>query len=208
MDTIFLACFVFGALFTAASLLLGVGAAHGGPAASHGVHLPGHGHAPAHVGHGHAVGGEHDLPLFNASSLLAFLTLFGAVGYVLDHYARWVLLPSLIGAVLAGAVGWLLVALLLRTLLAGEREMDPADYRLEGTLAQVTVTIPSGGVGEIVFTKAGARRSEAARALADQSIPHGTEVVVTGYERGFATVQPWAEFIASRERPSAAHTGG
>jgi hypothetical protein len=73
--------------------------------------------------------------------------------------------------------------------------MDPEDYRLEGTLGQVTVGIPAGGTGEIVFEKAGSRRGEAARALNGAAIPRGTEVVITSYARGFATVQPWGEFI-------------
>jgi hypothetical protein len=196
MDTIFLACFVFGALFTAASALLGFGAAHGGPALHHGPVA--HGHAPPHADGGHAHGGDsHELPLFNASSLLAFLTLFGAAGYILHHYADWVLLPALIGAVVAGLVGWVLIALLLRKLLAGQSAMNPDDYRLEGTIGRVTVSIPPGGTGEIVFSKAGAYRSEAARGIDQRPIPHGAEVVVTHYERGFATVQPWAEFVAS-----------
>jgi hypothetical protein len=202
MDTIFLACFVFGALFTGASMLLGFGAGHGGPALHHGGLA--HGHGPPHAGGGHASGdGSHELPLFNASSLLAFLTLFGAAGYILTRYADWVVLPALIGAVLAGLVGWTLIALLLRKVLEGESEMDPDDYRLEGTIGQVTVSIPAGGTGEIVFSKAGTHRSEAARAIDQRPIPHGTEIVVTHYERGFATVQPWNEFLASRELPSA-----
>jgi len=87
------------------------------------------------------------------------------------------------------------VSLFLRMVLAGERTMDPATYRLEGTIARVTVGIPEGGTGEIVFTKAGARRSEAARSLSGRAVPRGTEVVVVEYERGVATVQPWSEFI-------------
>ena len=94
-------------------------------------------------------------------------------------------------------MGAYLIARFLRLVLAGERVMDPDDYRLEGTLGQVTVGIPAGGTGEVVFTKAGARRSEAARGINGASIPRGTEVVITRYDRGFATVQSWAEFVAT-----------
>jgi hypothetical protein len=105
----------------------------------------------------------------------------------------------LLGAVAAGAVGWYLVARFLGLVLAGEREMDPADYRLEGTVSQVTVGIPAGGTGEVVFSMAGARRSEAARAVGGTAIPRGSEVVITSYADGFATVQPWGEFLAARD---------
>ncbi len=97
-------------------------------------------------------------------------------------------------------MGWYLIARFLGLVLSGEREMDPADYRLEGTVGQVTVSIPAGGTGEVVFSKAGSRRSEAARAISGGPIPRGSEVVITTYADGFATVQPWGEFMASREQ--------
>jgi membrane protein implicated in regulation of membrane protease activity len=190
MDTLFLACFVVGALFTLASLV--VGHAHVGH-----VHL-GH-HAP-HV-HGHLQPGQSSegVPWLNASSAVGALTWFGAAGYLLLRLGDWAVPAVLLGALLAGAIGWYLVARFLGLVLAGESEMDPADYRLEGTVGRITVRIPAGGTGEVVFSKASARRSEAARALDGSAIPRGTEVVITGYADGFATVQPWAEFIAARD---------
>ncbi|MCA1643925.1 MAG: hypothetical protein LC797_00160 [Chloroflexi bacterium] len=192
MESIFLACFVFGALFTLASVLLGFaghGAAHIGHA-GHGAH--------AHVAH--SDWGPTVLPLLNASSLVGALTWFGAAGYLILRLGEWALPAVLLGALLAAAVGWYLVARFLGLVLAGEREMDPADYRLEGTVGQVTVGIPAGGTGEVVFAKAGARRSEAARAQGGGTIPRGSEVVITTYADGFATVQPWGDFLAARDK--------
>jgi membrane protein implicated in regulation of membrane protease activity len=209
MENIFLACFAFGALFTLASVVLGFG--------GHGVGHPGHGaahvgHGPGHIGHAHAghldahVNGAHgdagrfaSLPLLNASSVVGGLTWFGAAGYLLLRLGDWALPAVLLGALLAAGVGWYLVARFLGLVLAGEREMDPDDYRLEGTVSQVTVSIPAGGTGEVVFSKAGARRSEAARAMGGGAIPRGSEVVITSYTDGFATVQPWGEFLTMRE---------
>jgi membrane protein implicated in regulation of membrane protease activity len=99
-----------------------------------------------------------------------------------------------------GALGWYLVARFLGLVLRGEVEMDPDDYRLEGTVGKVTVAIPSGKSGEVVYEKAGLRRSEAARAVGGAAIPRGAEVVITAYADGFATVQPWSEFIEDHER--------
>src|SRR5919199_4787088 len=154
METVFLACFVFGALFTLASVVLGVAgheAAHLGHGASHlghgSAHL-GHGHAHAHLGSGHHAGmhapaGEHEapLPLLSVSSVVGGLTWFGAAGYLLLKLGDWALPAVLLGALLAGGVGWYLIARFLGLVLAGEREMDPADYRLEGTGGQVPVSI-------------------------------------------------------------------
>ena len=224
MESFFLACFVFGALFTVASIVLGF-AGHGAAHIGHSLgHLGGDGgHGAAHIGHGgpdsahlhaahgvdhsHGVHGEvpHSennttLPWLNASSAIGALTWFGAAGYLMLRLGDWALPAVLIGALLAAGVGWYLVARFLGLVLAGEREMDPDDYRLEGTVGQVTVGIPAGGTGEVVFAKAGARRSEAARAMGGGPIPRGSEVVITTYADGFATVQPWGEFLAARDK--------
>jgi hypothetical protein len=180
MEAFFLGLFLFGALFTLASVILG------------------HGHWGLDVGHGHdGMLGHFAAPILSASSLIGFVTWFGAAGYVLLRISDLALVAVLIGATIGGAVGAYLIARFLRLVLAGERVMDPDDYRLEGTLGQITVGIPAGGTGEVVFTKAGARRSEAARGINGASIPRGTEVVITRYDRGFATVQSWAEFVAT-----------
>jgi hypothetical protein len=65
---------------------------------------------------------------------------------------------------------------------------------MEGTIGRVSKAIPAGGTGEVVFTKGGVRRSEAARALAGP-IPRGTEVLITRYANGFATVEPWSVLL-------------
>jgi membrane protein implicated in regulation of membrane protease activity len=199
METIFLACFVFGLLFTVVSFALGaVGGVHFGHAGGHGSAHVGH----AHAGHAGPHDGQHgeSLPLLNASSLVGALTWFGAAGYLLLRLGDWALPGAIVGALLAGAAGWYLIARFLGLILKGEVEMDPEDYRLEGTVGQMTVSIPPGGTGEVVFEKAGARRSEAARAVDGAAIPRGTEVVITSYKDGFAAVQPWGEFVADREQ--------
>jgi len=192
METVFLACFAFGALFTLGSLVLGLGG-HG---------LPHHVHAP-HLPHAHANTESEAIPWLSASSVVGALTWFGAAGFVLERLGDWALPVVLAIAIATGALGWYLIARFLGLVLKGEREMDPADYRLEGTVGQITISIPRGGTGEIVFSKAGTRRSEAARALGDAAIPRGSEVVITSYADGFATVQPWGEFVASHDRVAA-----
>ena len=187
LESVFVACFAFGALFTLLSALLGV---HG----LHGLHA---GHSAVHPAGAHGGGtGLRRGPsaLANPSSLLAFLTWFGAAGYLLERYAGWGLAAVLAGAVAAGAAGWYLITRFLELVLSGEREMNPEDYRVEGTIARVSIAIPEAGTGEVVFTKGGVRRSEAARALAGP-IPRGTEVLITRYANGFATVEPWSVLL-------------
>jgi membrane protein implicated in regulation of membrane protease activity len=180
METVFLACFAIGLVFTIASVALG--------------------HVGGHAGHHIATDkGSATLPLLNVSSAVGGLTWFGAAGYVLTRLSGFSLAAALIGALVVGALGWYLVARFLGLILKGEVEMDPEDYRLEGTVARVSVGIPTNGTGEVQFEKAGTRRSEAARALNGAAITRGSEVVITTYADGFATVQPWGEFLAERE---------
>ncbi len=238
METVFLFCFVFGALFTVASALLGfagsafshlpgVGHGHEIPAAhaSHGhihlshaqhLHVQANGGVDAHdlaVGHGHSAThlSEHveqtsippffsRLPLLNVSSLLAFLTAFGAAGFILMRFAGWSPLGATLVALVPGVAADVLLALLLGTLLAGETVMRPIDYELQGTVGRVTISIPAGGVGEVVFSKGGTRRSEAARSLGAKAIAYDSEVVIIDYERGTALVQPYEEFVSHYER--------
>ncbi|HEU5315779.1 MAG TPA: hypothetical protein VFX49_06680, partial [Chloroflexota bacterium] len=222
METLFLVCFAFGALFTAVSAVIGLAhtavpgadAGHFGHFghAAHGPHVP-HGSQVPHGAHvSHAPPGLHGphagetafhlfdalAPFLNASSALAFLTWFGAAGYLALHFAAWPLPLVLLAAVAAGVAGAALLGAFLRKVMAGEQVLDPRDFRMEGTLARVTVGIPEHGAGEIVFAKAGRRRSEAARSEDGQAIPRGTEVVVLRYERGVAHVQPWTQLLQER----------
>jgi membrane protein implicated in regulation of membrane protease activity len=205
METFFLACFAIGLLFTLASVALGFvsgGIGHGGG------HLGGHavdhgGGHHVHLPHSDAKGSD-ALPLLNASSAVGGLTWFGAAGYLLTRLGGLALPGAILGALAVGALGWYLVARFLGLVLRGEVEMNPDDYRLEGTVGRVTVGIPAGGTGEVVYEKAGLLRSEAARAVGGTAIPRGEEVVITAYANGFATVQPWGEFLAERERTKVA----
>ena len=228
METLFLVCFAFGALFTAVSAVIGLAhtavpgadAGHFGHFghAAHGPHVP-HGTHPPHVSHTtlalqapHGVHAPHAAesafhlfdalaPFLNASSALAFLTWFGATGYLALRFGAWPLPMALLVAVVAGVAGAALLGAFLRTVMAGEQVLDPRDFRMEGTLARVTVGIPETGAGEIVFAKAGRRRSEAARSEDGRAIPRGTEVVVLRYERGVAHVQPWNQLLQERPPP-------
>jgi membrane protein implicated in regulation of membrane protease activity len=204
MKSVFLGCFLFGFLMVVASVVLGFAqmtlpgleglahADHGGAhAADAGTHLGVSGEAAA-------PGGHHGLPLWNVSSLLAFLMWFGAAGYAAVNWLGLAAPLALIPAIGVGLAGAALLSAFLRFALRGETVMKPADYRIEGTIGRVTVSIPEGGTGEIVFSKGDRRRSEGARSLDGRPIPRGEEVVVVEYERGIAVVQRWQDFVGER----------
>jgi membrane protein implicated in regulation of membrane protease activity len=186
MESVFLGCFLFGALFTLVSALLGVAGSH--------LDMPGHVHTdgtgPLHL-HPEGV-----LPLFlSSSAILAFVTWFGAAGYLALHYGTWSLVAALIAALLLGLAGAGVMVAVLAKIRAGEQVLDPQDYRLEGITARVSVSIPENGVGEIVFNLAGSLRNAAARSLDGTAVPQGSQVVILHDERGITQVQPLQMFL-------------
>jgi membrane protein implicated in regulation of membrane protease activity len=192
MESVFLGCFLFGLLLVITSVVLGF--AHVAlPGADSGYHA---GHADASA-NGHGAASEHGalrLPVWNVSSILAFLMWFGAAGYLGMRVGGLSALPALLPAVVSGLLGGLLLSAFLRFVTRGETEMRADQYRMEGTLARVTVGIPAGGTGEILFSKGGSRRGEGARSIDGGAIGRGEEVVVLDYHRGIALVQRWEEF--------------
>src|SRR5262249_23090984 len=126
-------------------------------------------------------------------------------GYALLQFAAWPLLPVLAVALVAGIAGALLIAVFLERLVAGERgQMDAPAYPLPRALARGAGAIPPSGVGEIVFSRGGVRRSEAARSLTGRPIPRNSEVVILRYGRGVAGVRPWAELLEEHDARSRA----
>jgi hypothetical protein len=182
VESFFLFCFAFGALFALASTLLGMlGAGLHGLGAH--VHLPGaHFRGASH--HGGAL--SHVL---NPSAFLVGLTAFGAVGYMGLHHLAWGLALALGTAIAAGLAGHGALALLFHKLQQDAGTMFDQDYELTGTPAGVSVSIPAGRCGEVMFPFNGVMRSEAARSLDGAAIARGTEVVIVGYQQGVAVVE-------------------
>jgi hypothetical protein len=54
--------------------------------------------------------------------------------------------------------------------------------------------VPRHGVGEILYSQNGARRSASVRSDDGEAIERGAEVIVMRYARGIAYVKRWDEF--------------
>lgn len=189
-DAIYLTCFSVG-------LLLSLVAFAGGFLHLHFGHLKLGGQAHALGKSGPAHGAQHSSPV-NGFTLVAFLCWFGGTGYLLSHghiFAWFMVLgfAALSGAAGAGLVFWFLV----RVLLPREHPLEPADTPIIGVLGRVSATVPPGGVGEMLYSQNGARRSMPI--AADDGIPIGrnAEVVVLRYARGIAYVRRWDEMQQS-----------
>jgi membrane protein implicated in regulation of membrane protease activity len=219
----YLFCFLVGFLWSLASLLMGhldlhflfghgdVGGPHGaGFGHGHDVHVS-HGHVP-HAGHGYAPHAGADVPdsgvsehmrgvsvsPINLGTIAAFLAWFGGAGYLLTaHYSIWFAwglgLSIVCGLAGASIVYWFLA----KVLIAGERDLDPADYQMSGVLGRVSSSIREGGTGEIIYSQEGTRRTCGARSEDGKPVPAGIEVLVTRYQKGIAYVRRWDELSQS-----------
>jgi hypothetical protein len=192
LSTGLLICFLFAVSLSALSLFTGI--AHLPLSDGHGLHLslPHNLHAPAP---GARDGGG--LPL-NIGSILAFLIWFGGIGFLLHSLSPLGLLLVLVLSIIAGAAGATAIGyLLVKVLIPAQTVVDPGQYRLEGTPGSITAAIPASGTGEITYSKAGTRRSDAARSIDGNAMPHGEEVVILGYKRGIAYVQPLEKYLST-----------
>jgi membrane protein implicated in regulation of membrane protease activity len=200
VETVLLGLFLFGLAFTVLSFLLGV--------ADLDLSLPDFGDLELGAGEG----GQHghgSMSPFNVSTVLAFLTWFGGVGYLLSKLSALPALAVLGLSSLGGLAGATVVFILLaRVMMAGQTApLRDEDYRIQGTLARVSLPMSGTGTGEVVYTKHGTTRSEGARSADGSPLPRGTEVVILRYERGIAYVEPLDKLLAERTPPRL-HEGG
>ena len=189
---VYLVCFLVGVGLSVLSLL--AGSVH--------MHLPHlHLHTGIGVPHAHAGAGGHGagIPLFNFSTIAAFLAWFGGTGYLLRHYYGVWYLTVLGVATVSGIGGAAIVFLFLaKVLMRRETQLDAADYDMTGVLGKLSIGIRPGGTGELVYSQAGTRRVAGARSEDGVPIPKGLEVMVTRYEKGIAYVRPWEDPMESQ----------
>jgi hypothetical protein len=188
---IFLGCFVVGFMLSAMSFALGAMHAH-----LH-IHVPWGHHIHGDVFHGahaHAVG-----PI-NFATLTAFVSWFGGTGFLLTTQFGWLAVPAIGLSVVVGLLGASLVFLLMAKVLWSPNEnMQSADYYMVGVLGRLSQPVREGGIGELIYSHGGARKSCGARSTDGRAIEKGAEVVVTDYERGIATVRRWTDLASDQK---------
>ena len=176
----YLICFALGVAFSVLSFVLG----------GHHWHLPFH----IHPGHDTSHHGGHASSFLNPLTVAAFLAWFGGTGYLLTRFsALWFVsgfgLSAFAGLLGASIIFWFLNKVLTQQ----EAILDPADFEMIGVLGRVSVPVREGGTGELIYSQAGTRRSCGVRAENGGAIARGTEVVVTGYDKGIAYVRLWSD---------------
>jgi hypothetical protein len=211
----YLGCFIVGFSLSLLSFLAGAVHIH----MPFKMHLPFHGwnfgnwHVGRGVGVGHGSGsapaaggtsssaassgsrsGSH-ISWFNASTVLAFLAWFGGVGYILTVHSTMIAIGALLFALAGGLVAaWMVFRVMVKLMNEEASYMREEDYRYEGMVGTVSVSIRAGGTGEIIFEQNGVRKCAGARAADGKALERGAEVVMSRYENGIAYVERWTEF--------------
>jgi membrane protein implicated in regulation of membrane protease activity len=217
----YLICFAVGFCFSFFSFVFGgarTGRLHLPHVHGHlgGAHLPPASGATSHapLAAGHAPGGSNQagsetaahqggVSPFNLVTLTAFLTWFGGTGYLLTRYSGVWVGFGLLASITSGLVGGGIVFLFLSKVLISEDEnMDAADYEMVGVLGRISSPIRADGTGEMIYTQMGTRRVCGVRSENRSAIGKGTEVVVTGYEKGIAYVRLWSEISGEDTGPA------
>lgn len=190
----YLICFLVGLIFSAVSLLGGMGHFGGHvPHVPHAVHLP-HGAGLKMASAGATV------PWWNAFSITVFLCWFGAAGYLLTRHGSFVALVVLLLAALCGLIGGAIVFLFLtRVLLPHERELTADETSVVGAVGHLSLAIRAGGTGEMVYEQLGAMCSAPARSDDGAAIQKQEEVFVVRYEKGIAYVRRWEDGLGTRD---------
>jgi membrane protein implicated in regulation of membrane protease activity len=181
-NAIYLTCFGVGLVLSFVAFFAG------------GMHLHvGHFHFGGHGLKAHAKGGG--VSPLNGFTLVAFLCWFGGAGYLLHRGNVFDLGLVLLFAVLSGIAGAALVFWFLAfVLMPGERTLESSDTEMTGAIGTLNCAVPRHGVGELLYSQNGARRSASVRSDDGEAIERGAEVVVMRYVRGIAYVKRWDEF--------------
>ena len=125
-------------------------------------------------GDGDADGDVHPL---SGKVLATGMTAFGAAGMITQYYEWGPLLSAVTSALAAlflGAAAWWLIS----TLQSQTGSTDTIVATMRGRIAQVTVRIPSGDIGEVQLSSVTGTSHMSARAVDGGAIPAGTSVRV------------------------------
>lgn len=125
--------------------------------------------------------GLDSLRLFTLRGIIAFLVVFGWVGYVMET-ANVVLPLTLIVSTVCGFAMMTLLALLIRTIMRLRNDGNIDNRNAVGVSAKVYLTIPAkrNGEGKINVMIQGSFVEREAVTDEPEDIPTGCEVVVTG----------------------------
>ena len=125
--------------------------------------------------------------------LATFCFVTGIVGYLVNRFGPGRESMALI-AVGAGALATVAARQAIASwwTVVPEHDVDDERYVLQGSLGRVVAAIGGGVAGQISLESSGQQQVLPAKAIDDQTMAVGTEVVIERIEDGVAYVEDWA----------------
>lgn len=141
-----------------------------------------------------ATGLTRPAPYLNLPAIAAFMTAFGAVGYLLVRNSSLPGLPVGLIALGSGAGSWAGMSLLMAkwALRPTPGNSYDAAEEVQGQLAVVVDPIRSDAPGSIRYDRNGTVHEAPALAIDRRELLQGAEVVIDRFESGVAIVEDWA----------------
>ncbi len=173
---VYIGCLTFGTLYAIVSALLGAhGFDHGG-----GDHGGGHG-----ADHG-------DVPSpFNPLVIASAIATFGAVGLISKQgFGMGEVVSLLFALFFAGLVGTVIFFGVVKLMYNSQSNSTFSVSDLVGYDAEVTLTIPENGLGEVAIVVNGIRYNYSAKSEKNAGIGRGEKVVVQDVTGSVVTVTP------------------
>lgn len=126
-----------------------------------------------------------ELPFFSPTALFSFLLSFGGSGAYFEHEYGWGTFQVLSFSTMIGVATFLVVLLFVALpLKRGEKSNAFSSKETIAKTAEVTVSIPEGGTGEIVYQQGGFRLNGSAKNEEGLSIKQGEQVQIVKVDEG------------------------
>lgn len=130
-------------------------------------------------------------PFFNPTLILAFLTFFSALGYLLELLTSIdSILILVISAVVAGILDVLLNVFVLVPLSSAEESLVYTTDSLKGKIGKVIIPIPEDGFGEVLLKSNSGMVAKPAASFEHKPIEEGKHVLVIDIKEGVLLVIP------------------
>jgi len=132
------------------------------------------------------------IPFFNPTVILAFLTFFAALGFIIEIFTSLnSILISIISAVLSLVLDVLLYYFILIPLKSAEVSMAYTEESLGGQVGKVIVPIPVDGFGEVIVETVNGIISKRATSYDNVAIPYDSKVLIVEVAKGTLYVREY-----------------
>ncbi|MGG0655236.1 hypothetical protein ABE048_01660 [Rummeliibacillus pycnus] len=132
------------------------------------------------------------IPFFNPTVILAFLTFFTALGFIIETFTS---LSSILIGIISGVISFILDILLyyfiLIPLKSAEVSMAYTEESLGGQVGKVIVPIPIDGFGEVVVETVNGIISKRATSYDNVEIPYDSKVLIIEVTKGTLYVREY-----------------